>query len=164
MKNIILFSLTLVILGAGCQPSAEPSRQAVYEPAETSPFYVNNDYTDTTFELSMPEGWTFEEDTEAKLIKFYDQSSDETVTLQIYTQEDPTELIEAHMNLENKDTVLINEKTMTRLVGTGMDPKATQVTHIIHKTDYGWFVYSGYEYNENMIEVIESIKFYEVFP
>ncbi len=131
-----------------------------YEPSDSSLFYINNDFTETTFELSFPNGWDFEEDATASLIKFYDKTSSETVTLQVFTDDDPTGLIESHLNVETKDGAKIDDVEMTRLVGTGMDPAANEVTHVIRETDHGWFVFSGYEYNDNMFLIIESLKFY----
>jgi len=161
MKNIIFLALALIILGAGCQPTNEPVRQSIYEPNDSSPFYINSDYTETTFELSLPNRWAFEEDNTAKIVKFYDTETNENITLQVYVDENPVSLIEAHMNLISKDNVLLNTIEMVKLVGTGMDPEATTATHVIYETDYGWFVFSGYEYNANMIEIIPSLTFYE---
>lgn len=160
MKTVsILFILlfTFAALGAGCLSKETHTRFTPYEAPYSDPFYANDTFADQVFELTMPSGWISEEQADANVVIFKDLASNDHITLQIFTEDDPTGLIRAHMNDVTEEDV-VSEYSGTRLTGTGESGDDIQVTHTILATATGWFVFSSEKDNQNYSELMNSLE------
>ncbi|MBU0531758.1 hypothetical protein KJ910_04700 [Patescibacteria group bacterium] len=158
MKYLIIFFALISLMGAGCLRQETYSRYTPYVAPYGVPFYFNDSYTDRPFELTIPDGWTSEDQPDASLVIFADPLSNDHITLQIFREEDPTGLIRAHLNEVNEDPVTVGEFIGTKLVGQGESEEAPDVTHTILATDAGWFVFSSEKNDQNYLDVLKSFK------
>jgi hypothetical protein len=80
------------------------------------------------------------------------------ITVQVFKNEDPTDLIRAHLNNVTEEVVTINEFTGLKLVGQGESEEAPMVTHTILTTETGWFVFSTEKDDQNYSETMKTLK------
>jgi len=147
-------------MGSGCFSGEQYSRYTPYEAPYSDPFYYNDTYATQPFELTLPEGWYSTEEPAANIIIMVGGDDADHITVQVFTQEDPTDLIKAHMSEVSVHSADVGDYSGTELTGYGEGLyEESGVTHTILETEAGWFVFSSDKHNQNYTDVMNSLKF-----
>lgn len=161
MKKILIILVCLLLIGAGCNQNSNSANNVTNQgPNITTPTggaYSNTVFLGTEFGFEIPDGWSVtEEDDDAKLVMISDSKSSDHITIQLFS-EDPTTLIESHLDDPTKSNVGAGSRDAVQLYsfnGSIHD----QVFHTIIETNIAWFVISSSQHDSNYKLILNTLE------